>query len=209
MFAQARADFSHLYAQELDDAYVDPAMADVEAALRTVPQDSSDRAQADALLQRISDGRAQVEAQRARTQRAVDEALAPPVMTGAPEPSVAAAPPSAPLPADAGADAGTVADGGEAATIPVTGMSLADFQKQFGDCFHAAGQARVEKSGPPVTVYALSSGAKCAERFKSLEGRLVVTDATHVLGTTLASAYHPADGGSAPAAKPGTAPARP
>jgi hypothetical protein len=211
-YAQARADFSHLYAQELDDAYVDPAMADVEAALRAVPQDSSDRGQADALLKRIADGRAQVEAQRARTQQAVDEALAPPVMAVSPEPAPAAAPASPPVP-DAGADAGSAADAGAAATLPATGMSLADFQEQFGGCFHAAGQAKVEKGGPKVTVYALSTGAKCAERFKSFEGRLVVTDASHVLGTTLASAYHPADGGSAPAPtsapNTGAAPVRP
>lgn len=202
-YAQARADFSHLYAQELDDAYVDPQMADVEAALRSVPADSVDHPNAQALLQRIQDGRTQVERERARTQQAMDEALAPPVMF---EPSGAGSSGGltavAPA-ADAGADAG-VADASTEPPEPVTGMSRAEFQKRFGDCFHPVGQATVGKGGAQATVYAVS-GADCQKRFPGYQDRLLAVDGSQVLGTAPKSAYHPppdagtahADAGSA------------
>jgi hypothetical protein len=195
-YAHARARFTALYADELDDAYLDPQMADVEAELHTLPPDSVSHPDAQALLERIAKGREEAQKAREQLQQAVDEALAPPVMTGGALETDAAPP-------DAGPEAGTPA-------YPAAGMSLSDFQKDFGSCFHPAGQAKVGDAGTPATLYALVDAPDCQKRFAYFQSRLVVADSSKVLGKALKSAYRPPpDAGSSPDASGPAAPAAP
>jgi hypothetical protein len=194
-YAHARAQFTALYAEELDDAYLDPQMADVEAELHTVPADSVSHEDAQALLERIAKGREEAQKARQKLQQAVDEALAPPVLTGG------ALETDAPPP-DAGGQA-------SAPAYPTAGMSLSDFQKDFGSCFHPSGQATVGDAGTPATLYALVDAPDCQKRFAFFQSRLVVADSSKVLGKALKSAYRPPpDAGQAtPAADAGGPPA--
>lgn len=188
-YAHARAEFNQLYASELEDAYLDPKMDEVEAELRSVPANSGDHRDAQALLERIAQGRKDAEAARERTQKAIEEALAPP--------SVPLEPPEPP---DAGEET-------EAPDYPEPGMSLEDFQKNFGDCFQPAGQATVEDAGTVATLYALSESPACQQRFEYFQSRVVVADSSKVLGKALKSSIQPApDAGSPPAADAGPAP---
>lgn len=187
-YAHARAGFNRLYAAELDDAFLDPAMGEVEAELRTVPADSADHADAQALLQRITQGRDAAQKARERTRQAIEEALAPPTVTM--EPSLAQ-------------DAGEPSEG---PTYPAPGMPLADFQKYFGDCFHPTGQAAVADAGTVATLYALSEKPACQQRFEYFQSRVVVADSSKVLGQALKSSYQPPpDAGTAEAAGVGSA----
>ena len=61
-FTRASERFNKLYAKELDDAYLDPAMREVEALLEKVPPDSLDAAAAAQLLSRIRENRARLDA---------------------------------------------------------------------------------------------------------------------------------------------------
>lgn len=183
-YAHARAQFNALYADALDDAYLDPQMADVEAELRSVPRESVDHPEAEALLARIAQGRQAAQKEKDRLQQAVDEALAPPEMTGGVE-------------VEAGApDAGA---GASAAAYPTAGMSLADFQKAFGDCFHRTGEARVGDAGTPAALYALVDAPDCQRRYPYFQSRLVVADGSKVIGKALKSAYRPPPDAGKPA----------
>jgi len=59
-FTRASERFNKLYAKELDDAYVDPAIHEVEALLEKVPADSLDAQAAAQLLTRIRDNRSRL-----------------------------------------------------------------------------------------------------------------------------------------------------
>ena len=60
-YTRASERFNKLYAKELDDAYVDPAIHEVEALLEKVPADSLDAQAAAQLLNRIRTNRARIE----------------------------------------------------------------------------------------------------------------------------------------------------
>src|SRR5215831_11402150 len=72
-FAEAHRRYAALYAEKLDDAFVLPEMAEVETILQKIPQRSADYGDAQALLKRIRDGRAEQQATEQRRQRMVEE----------------------------------------------------------------------------------------------------------------------------------------
>jgi hypothetical protein len=179
-YAHAREQFTQLYADELSDAFLDPRMEDVEAELKTVPKESADAKEAQALLDRIAQGRKEAQAEQDRLNRGMEEALAPPVMGG-------------------GADQ-EAAPGGAAArtpTMPTVGMPTEEFLKDFGDCFHPIGEARVGDAGPVAKVYGLAETQACQARFEYFQTRVVVADASKVLGNALKSSYQPPPEGGA------------
>jgi hypothetical protein len=174
LFAEASSDFNALYGQELDDAYVDPRMDEIEAKLKDVPKDSLDADAAQELVKRIDDGRAKVLAEqkeaRANRAQAAAEPSFPPDETP---------PPAASEAADAGP------------TQPVAGMPRADFLKYFGSCFATQGPVRVADAGQ-AEMFALGSSADCQKQFGWYADRLVILDQDKIVGFGLKSSLQSA-----------------
>ncbi len=141
-YTQAHGRFTKLYGQKLDEAYSDPAMAEIEAQLQKVPPDSSDAQAAQELLGRIREGRAQRERAAQETQAAVESSrkglAMPPSNTDSPD---FPPPPPPPEPQDAGQpDAG----GGEG---PDVGTPAAQLVAGFNGCFRRGQQINIEGRG--------------------------------------------------------------
>lgn len=133
-FYELESNYSIMVARDGDDAYSSPDMDAVLAGLQKIPSDSVEGPRAAALVATIANERARV----AREAKEVADALAaaaripePP----APGPSLFPPPPKDPT---ADTDAGPAAP-----PKPYQGMSMADFQKYYGDCF---------VPGPPKTI---------------------------------------------------------
>jgi hypothetical protein len=198
-FSRASESFNKLYGQKLDDAYLDPRMREVEALLQRVPADSLDAQAASELLTRIRDG-------RVRMQKALDDAQAagaaarkPSTVSNAPReqpaeniPKVAV---SVPRP-----------DAGPAEAVqPTAGMSMAEFNRRFADCFQIAGPVDVQGAGTRDS-YDLVDSSRCRTAHPSFVDAIVVADGQAVLGVVPKSALlrpaprAPEDGGTTGAA---------
>ncbi|MFZ5471908.1 MAG: hypothetical protein ACOZIN_20955 [Myxococcota bacterium] len=170
-YQQALVLHSKLYVEKLDDAYLMPQMAEVEALLEKVPSHSADNLAAAELLQKIRSERTRVEAANAAREKEVAEALAPtpfvfPERNA--EPTRAA---EAPAPApDAGANQ------------PVAGMTLSEFTRRFGGCFSAGREIEVMGMGT-VDSYELKNIANCRDRHPGFDALLVLAQAGKLLGT--------------------------
>src|SRR5262249_14929572 len=81
-YTRASERFNKLYAKELDDAYVDPAIHEVEALLEKVPADSLDAQAAAQLLKRIRDNRARIEQAASDRDKALAAARGGPTFSG-------------------------------------------------------------------------------------------------------------------------------
>jgi hypothetical protein len=178
-FSRASERFNKLYAQQLDDAYLDPGMHEVEGLLQHVPPDSLDAPGAQALLKRIQEGRARMEqAARERTQASA-AALAPPTISGATISSSAPATSTAArtaAPPDAGAPSG-----------PHAGMSTREFNRFFGDCFESAGPVEVTGRGTRDS-FALADSYRCRSALPTMVNSVVLADSETVLGIVPKSA---------------------
>jgi hypothetical protein len=134
-FARANEIHSRLYAQELDDAYVDPRMKEAESLLQRVPPDSLDADSARQLLDRIQKNRERVEAERAERAKAVASASAPP-----PDPFGNRQLPQQ----EAAEDAGTLDAGPD---VPRAGMTVDELSQRFSRCFQQGQSLVVEGQG--------------------------------------------------------------
>jgi hypothetical protein len=168
-YAQAREEFNALYGRLLDDAYVSPQMATVEAKLERVPEQSEDHSRAQELLQRIRSERERIQMQIAEREAAVKGAVqatddfqfarAGEEDAGAP---------------DAGArDAGT-------SDQPAAGMPLAELRRRFGMCFDPGTELELPGKGNRPT-FVLRNMAVCRERHPGFDRRLVVAEGDRVL----------------------------
>ncbi len=197
-FSRASEAFSRLYARELDDAFLDPALRDIEALLGHVPEDSLDAQAAADLRARIVQGRTRMQKVITDRQAASAAALAPPAFNAANTRSApAAAPAPAPRPQ---ADAGTGVP-----TQPTAGMSVRDFNRLFGDCFQAAGPVTVIGRGQRDT-WTLSDASGCQTRFPTFVASVVIGDGDALLGVVpKSSLVPPADAGAGTGPAPGAA----
>lgn len=164
-YAQAVSMFGKLYGQKLDDAYVDPKMADVEALLQKVPADSADAEAARKMLQDIQDNRARVEKENAERAKAREEATQPsssPV-TSAPAPE----PDKPPEPAPEAPDAG--------AKEPMPGMSVTELSQRFSGCFEQGDSLVVEGRGERET-WVLKDIANCRDRFPGFDQYVIIIE---------------------------------
>jgi hypothetical protein len=200
-FSRASESFNKLYGQRLDDAYLDPKMREVEAMLQRVPSDSLDAQAAGELLTRIRDG-------RARMQKALDDAQAAGAAARTPS-TVSNAPREQPA-AEAAAKMAAVPppDAGPSEAVqPTAGMSMAEFNRRFADCFQIAGPVDVQGAGARDS-YDLVDSSRCRTAHPSFVDAIVVADGQAILGVVAKAALlrpptPPAsDGGtaSAPAA---------
>jgi hypothetical protein len=140
-YAQAHKRFTKLYGQKLDAAYVDPAMAEIEAQLGQVPPDSVDAPAAQELLTRIRDGRRQQEQVAQETQEAIERARTPLDMPTSRTPDAPTPPPPPREPPDAGQP-----DAGQGAA-PDIGTPAAQLVAGFNGCFRRAQAINIEGRG--------------------------------------------------------------
>ena len=194
-YAQAHQLFSKLYAAQLDDAFGDPAMAQVDALLRQVSQDSSDWRAAKELARRIEDGRKRLrEAEAARKTAAAQAAAPVPYQRMTPEtPAQRAA-------AAEGADAGS--------SQPVPHMALAEFTARFSGCFQQ-GSDKINVVGKGMfDTWELKDIANCRDRHPGFDQLYVLTSSSEVFMTVAKNLVHyevgdagsPAQGAQAAAA---------
>ena len=194
-FTRASERFNKLYAKELDDAYVDPAMHEVEALLEKVPADSLDAQAAAQLLSRIRENRSRIEQTTKDREKALAAARTAPTFSGQsvsppPPPPQSARPASAPV-VDAGPPSG-----------PTAGMAMRDFNRLFGDCFEPAGPVEVTGRGPRDS-YTMVDSDRCRRAMPAMANSVVLADSESVMGLVPKSALRRTlpDGGT-PAAAP-------
>ena len=195
-YAAAQARFVALYAEQLDEAYLLPEMEGLLAQLGRVPADSLDAQLAQQLAQRIQDGRARLEAEAAaRAKASAEAAAAPPAPTfrgkGLIAPPAAAEAPAEPPPAAA----------------PRPGMTILEFDREFGTCFSYGRAVRVADKGMADTRL-LNDRVQCQQRLPGFDKQVVLFQEGKVLGVIDRAQYDkppaPRDGGSpAPPPQPG------
>ena len=193
-FTRAYERFNKLYAKQLDDAYLDPAMHEVEALLEKVSPDSLDAAAAADLLKRIRENRARLEQASKERETALAEARTPPSYSGrsVSPPPAPPTPPSAqrpPPPVDAGP-----------ASAPSAGMSTRDFNRMFGDCFEPAGPVEVNGRGTRDS-FTMVDTSRCRSLLPGMVNSVVLADSQTVLGVVPKTALTRVvvDGGVPPA----------
>lgn len=174
-YTRASERFNKLYAKELDDAYLDPAMHEVEALLEKVPPDSLDARAAAQLLTRIRENRSRLEQVSKDRETALAEARTPPNFSGrsVSPPAPSATPASGarpPPPADAGPP-----------SAPSAGMSTRDFNRLFGDCFEPAGPVEVNGRGTRDSFTMLDTN-RCRTALPGMVNSVVLADGQTVLG---------------------------
>ncbi len=171
-YTQAHQRFTQLYGSQGDRAYVDPAMAEVEALLSQVPADSLDAPSAKELRTRIDNGRAQLEAERKAREDAIAKAREP----GSMPPSTYQPPANdtpAPAPA-AGRDAGTPSD------KPVIGTPVSELANGFQGCFQKGAPLEVTGRGMRDR-WELSGSARCRQSYGPLQDQVLVVEDGKVL----------------------------
>jgi hypothetical protein len=192
-FTRASERFNKLYAKELDDAYVDPAIHEVEALLEKVPADSLDAQAAAQLLTRIRDNRSRIEQAAKDRDKALADARTGPTFSG-PSVSPPPSPPQThPPPAP---DAGPP-------SAPTAGMPMREFNRLFGDCFEQAGPVEVNGRGPRDS-YTMVDSDRCRRVMPGLANSIVLADSETVMGLVPKSALRRTlpDGGAPPPAPP-------
>lgn len=172
-YANARSKHDALAAELGDDAYLSPAMAEVEKLLALVPERSSDAAAATELQGRIT-------VERARVQRERAEQAAAPQDTTAADPWASEPRPEEPPPEEP--DAG-VADAGT--PYPITGMTVAEVRARFSYCFLPAQSVTV--GGTSHDAFELRNLPSCRDGFPQFQGQLLLAREGRVVGTLPAS----------------------
>ncbi|GMT99315.1 hypothetical protein KH5H1_34340 [Corallococcus caeni] len=195
-FEQASRRWTALYAQKLDEAYLDPSIGEIEAQLQRVPSDSVDSAASQSLLQRIQQGRTRMQAAQEEKRRAVANARTVPTL----DPSSTNIPrrpePEAAEPADAGlGDAGVIAG-------PQMGTPASELVAGFQGCFTRSMPVTVEGRGMRDT-WQLSDRASCQLEYPSHRDTSLVIEDGRVLALLPRSAMRTVrryeDGGTVPA----------
>lgn len=169
-FAAANRLFVRIYGEKLEEAFVDPRMAQVEQLLNEVGVGSADYSAAQELLNRIQAGRQKAQAELNARRELLRAASAPVQMTSRWTPSP---------PVDAG-----VAEARDAGHEPTDGMALGDFTHEFSDCFTPWKQVQLTEGGVNrgmVDTWELKNIANCRDRHPGFQDRLVVTDPKKVV----------------------------
>lgn len=173
-FESASRDFSKLYGEKLDDAFLDPQIEDIQARLERVPPESLDAQAAQALLTRIRDGRQRMAAQQAERERLTAEAAQPAPYTG---PSREEQDRQA---AEAASAAAAKADAGTPAAHPVRGMTVTELTARFGDCFVKGEPLEITGRGPRET-WNLSPTDACRAAHPGFDAQFLVIEDGKIL----------------------------
>jgi hypothetical protein len=198
-YEEASRRFRTLYAQKLDEAYLDPQMGEIEAQLQRVPADSLDAEGARALLQRIQEGRARLRQEASAREKAVAAARELPPGTSLPGPTPEPRAPPPPVePPDAGPpDAGL--------TGPQVGTPASELVAGFRGCFRRGAPLEVEARGVRET-WELADRTSCRLEYPGHGDVLLVIEEGRVLTLLPKSAVRTvtvtADGGTVPPPAP-------
>ena len=198
-YEEAHQRFSKLYGQKLDEAFLDPAMDEIEEKLKQVPPDSMDAQPARELLERIRDGRERMEAAEKEKEAAiasahrVDDFPARENEPGTPTPTEEPGPgPSAETP-----DAGTPRPGAG----PVAGTSASELSYGYERCFRRGEPLNVDGKGSRET-WELENRLTCRQSYPSFAEQVVLIEDGRVLTVLPKSAirvtYVGPDGGPPP-----------
>jgi hypothetical protein len=204
-YAQAAVLYQQLYATQLDDAYGNPRMAEVEAGLRKVDPRSADARAAQDLLATIEHGREEfAKAQeRRREMGAISAADLKKSSNIDPQAVLAAREPP-----DAGHTQDPTGDG----------ASIADLNRESGGCLVAYQPFREEGTGKVGQLYKLAPSAVCKDKLPGFIGqaamvvegkiyRRIPTPAAQ--GSDGGADGQPADAGTKPAPKAAATPKLP
>lgn len=189
-YEQAHTRFSKLYAQQLDAAFADPQMDEVEALLTQVPADSMDASSARELQKRISDGRAKLEKQRKEQEAAIAAAHQTDPFPSSP---TTPEPPPEPPPAPTPRDAGPVIEG------PVRGSPASELTAGYLGCFLRMKQITVTGRGLR-DAWEMSDRARCSQSFPSFVAQVVIIEDGKVLAvlpkSAMTTTFETKDGGT-------------
>ncbi|MFP2927352.1 hypothetical protein ACLESO_19570 [Pyxidicoccus sp. 3LG] len=192
-YEEAARRFRELYAQKLDDAYLDPQIGEIEAQLQRVPADSLDAEGARELLQRIQEGRTRMQEAAEAREEAVATARELPPGTSLPTGS-------APVPAvpDEAPDAGPPDAG---LTGPQAGTLASELVAGFRGCFRRGAPLEVEGRGMRET-WELADRTACRLEYPGHVDVLLLIEQGRVLTLLPKSAVRTVqvttDGGTAP-----------
>jgi hypothetical protein len=206
-YAQASTLYQQLYATQLDDAYGNPRMAEVEAGLRRVDPRSADARAAQDLLATIEHGREDfAKAQEQRRQiGAISAADLKKTSNIDPQAVLAAREPP---------------DAGETQDPTGTGASIADLNRESGGCLVAYQPFREEGTGKVGQLYKLAPSAVCKDKLPGFIGqaamvvdgkiyRRIPTPAAAAQGSDAGIEGPPADAGTKPPPKAAATPKLP
>lgn len=171
-YLQARGQYDVLVAKEGDDAYFLPEMTAIEGLLKQVPADSLDYAAAQGLEKEIVAKRTEVQDERDRRAKELEEANKPAVFANDSRPAV----PQAPTEPVAGSDPKNA--------MPKVGMSVGDFERQFGGCFSPGPQITLSETQEKVGTYVMKDITNCRERHPTMVESMVVIKDNKVLSNS-------------------------
>ena len=200
-YAEASGLHDHLLAElDGDEAYGDPKMQQVEALLAKVRDDSSDKAAATALAEKIRAGKERLQKSRESAPAQGNADVAAQFKWGLDKPGDQAQAAEAP-------DAGP--------SQPATDMALSEFRSRFSGCFEEGPRLLVSGVGMRDT-YQLKAIASCRDRHPAFDQLFVLIDQEKVSGFAQRTGARMAllDGGTPPeqtaqapeAAQPAAAP---
>lgn len=180
-FEQARQRFNKLYGQKLDEAFLDPAMDEIEAQLQTVPTDSIDAQPAKELLQRIREGRERMQAAEQEKEDAIASARRVDDFQG--DPGVRVPPPVEEPPAPSAApDAGPAPGAG-----PVAGSPASELPYGYQRCFRRAEPVNVDGKGSR-DAWELENRLTCRQAYPSFADQVLLIEDERVLAVLPKSA---------------------
>ncbi|MCP3099378.1 hypothetical protein LZ198_10905 [Myxococcus sp. K15C18031901] len=196
-YEQASRQFRTLYAQKLDEAYLDPQMGEIEAQLQRVPQASLDAPAAQELLQRIARERARMQGEVDARHKAVASAREVPPTASSPSalPVALPPPPVEVAPADAGApDAGPIPG-------PQMGTPASELVAGFRGCFQRGAPINVEGRGLRET-WELNPRTSCTLEYPTHVDSVLLIEEGRVLmvlpKSSVRTVPRTLDGGTAP-----------
>jgi len=173
-FEQARQRFNKLYAQKLDEAFLDPGMDSIETQLQSVPADSIDAQPAKELLQRIREGRERMQAAEQEKEdavaaaREVDDFQVDPTVR---VPPLVEAPPAPSAAPDAGVGPGAG---------PVSGSPASELSFGYQRCFRRAEPVNVDGKGQR-DAWELEDRLTCRQAYPSSVDQILLIEDGKVL----------------------------
>jgi hypothetical protein len=189
-YEQAQKRFSTLYAQQLDGAFADPQMDEIEALLEQVPPDSRDASSARELQQRIKTGRAKVEKQRQEQEDAIASAR-----------QVDSVGPSAPIEPDPEPTPAPTAprDAGPGTGGPEVGTAASELTSGYLGCFQRMKQITVTGRGLR-DAWEMADRARCSQSYPGFVAKVVIIEDGKVFAvlpkSSVVTTFETKDGGS-------------
>ncbi|WP_043393205.1 hypothetical protein [Archangium violaceum] len=197
-YTQAHTRFGKLYGEKGDDAFLDPALAEVESLLAQVPADSLDAPAAQELRTRIQAGKQQAAAHEKAREDAMAQAREPgPGSTGFGSDTGSSAPaPSDSEPSDEGSNDGTE-DAGTGTGVP--GVGTPEAQLASSGCFQKGEPLEVKGRGRRDR-WELADRPACRQQYASLQDQALIIEEGKVLAQVPKSSIQaiPVDGGTGP-----------